>query len=124
VLWFRVGTQAPMPDVVAMLHVPNSTMHWTVNVNERMARLVVVAGGQPPAAAQGHDAELWWIGANGRPVALGVLPKHGRMQRALPAGMSMKGSGKLAVSLEPPGGSPTGQPTGPVILAMPVTVST
>lgn len=34
---------------------------------------------------------------------------------ATQAGESLSGIPALAVSLEPPGGSPTGQPTGPVL---------
>ena len=58
-----------------------------------------------------HDLELWALGAGEtRPRSLGVLPAAGRQVAvALPAGT------QLLVSLEPRGGSPTGQPTGPVL---------
>ncbi|WP_428490067.1 anti-sigma factor [Rhodopila sp.] len=58
-----------------------------------------------------HDLELWALGAGDtRPRSLGVLPAAGRqLAAALPAGT------QLLVSLEPRGGSPTGQPTGPVL---------
>ncbi len=64
-------------------------------------------------APTGHDYELWALpeGAT-RPVPLGVIP---------PGGLSVAAShvtlpgGKLLVSLEPKGGSPTGLPTGPVL---------
>jgi anti-sigma-K factor RskA len=58
-----------------------------------------------------HDLELWALGAGEtRPRSLGVLPASGtRMVAALPPGT------QLLVSLEPRGGSPTGQPTGPVL---------
>ncbi|WP_428539125.1 anti-sigma factor [Rhodopila sp.] len=58
-----------------------------------------------------HDLELWALGAGEtRPRSLGVLPASGRqLAVALPAGT------QLLVSLEPRGGSPTGQPTGPVL---------
>jgi anti-sigma-K factor RskA len=58
-----------------------------------------------------HDLELWALGAGEtRPRSLGVLPASGvRMVTALPQGT------QLLVSLEPRGGSPTGQPTGPVL---------
>jgi anti-sigma-K factor RskA len=66
----------------------------------------------------GHDAELWVIPAGGKPASLGVIavarphmlrPRADRV-RELVAGAT------LAISVEPIGGSPTGQPTGPVIL--------
>ncbi len=59
----------------------------------------------------GHDLELWALpeGAS-RPRSLGVLPAKGRVVTA-----SLQAGTQLMVSLEPRGGSPTGQPTGPVL---------
>jgi anti-sigma-K factor RskA len=63
----------------------------------------------------GKDLELWALpqGAT-RPISLGVLPPIGRHVRPnqLP-----RADTQLLVSLEPQGGSPTGQPTGPVLYA-------
>lgn len=63
--------------------------------------------------ATGKDLELWALRAGAtRPESLGVLPAAGRVVTAkLPPGT------QLLVSLEPRGGSPTGQPTGPVVSA-------
>ncbi|MCE4057639.1 anti-sigma factor [Pseudomonas sp. Au-Pse12] len=70
-------------------------------------------------AAIGLDRslELWAIPADGPPISLGVVPVGGKgkinlsqAQRAL-----LDTPIALAVSLEPHGGSPTGQPTGPVL---------
>ena len=60
-----------------------------------------------------RDLELWALAEGAtRPVSLGVLPAAGRRGtvRSLPAPHT-----QLLVSLEPQGGSPTGQPTGPVL---------
>ncbi|MBV4475243.1 anti-sigma factor [Pseudomonas botevensis] len=64
-----------------------------------------------------RSLEMWVIPQDGKPVSLGVIPpggdgeiKLGSAQKAL-IGESIT----LAVSLEPEGGSPTGQPTGPVL---------
>jgi anti-sigma-K factor RskA len=69
------------------------------------------------AVDPGHSLELWAIPADGKPISLGVIPAGGKgkvelneAQRAL-IGQPIA----LAVSLEPKGGSPTGQPTGPVL---------
>jgi anti-sigma-K factor RskA len=63
----------------------------------------------------GHDLELWILPPGGKaPAPLGVLPASGRTV-TLP-GMPPEGT-QLMVSLEPPGGSPTGAPTGPVLYA-------
>ena len=58
-----------------------------------------------------RDLELWALGAGEtRPRSLGVLPPAG-IQRVAP----LTPGTQLMVSLEPRGGSPTGQPTGPVL---------
>ncbi len=99
---------------VAVLAVPNSTLHWTVSLAPDRGQLAVRAGGQAPAAAARLDAELWIITDSG-PVSLGVIPKTGGVRRALPEGLPYATGATLAVSLEPSGGSPTGKPTGPVV---------
>jgi anti-sigma-K factor RskA len=58
-----------------------------------------------------RSLELWYVGAQG-PRPLGLVGA-GQSQVTLPAGTAP--DGVLAVSVEPPGGSPTGQPTGPVV---------
>src|SRR5262249_47771509 len=61
--------------------------------------------------------ELWLIPPGGKPLPLGVLPTDRPTRIAIPATFAdqARRDAGLAVSLEPPGGSPTGQPTGPVI---------
>jgi anti-sigma-K factor RskA len=65
----------------------------------------------------GHSLELWAIPANGKPISLGVIPAGGKGKVELSdAQKALIGKPiALAVSLEPKGGSPTGQPTGPVL---------
>jgi anti-sigma-K factor RskA len=63
------------------------------------------------AVPSDRDLELWELDAGEtRPRSLGVLPATGRQLAAA----LMPGT-QLLVSLEPRGGSPTGQPTGPVV---------
>lgn len=62
------------------------------------------------SAGAGQDYELWVIGADGVPSSLGLL-RDGRLERDAP----LQAGQVLAVSLEPAGGSTTGQPTGPVL---------
>jgi anti-sigma-K factor RskA len=61
--------------------------------------------------------ELWLIPADGRPRPLGLLRADRGVTIAIPPEFASQtvSNAVLAVSLEPPGGSPTGQPTGPVI---------
>jgi len=63
------------------------------------------------AVPSDRDLELWALAAGEtRPRSLGVLPAGGRQLVA-----SLSPGTQLLVSLEPRGGSPTGQPTGPVL---------
>ncbi len=66
-------------------------------------------------AAEGRSPELWLIPSGGKPIPLGVAAFESSVQMIPTASMIGVGAGTLAVSVEPKGGSPTGQPTGPVI---------
>ena len=60
---------------------------------------------------EGKDLELWALPqGETKPRSLGVLPASGRRVAA-----DLAPNTQLLVSLEPKGGSPTGQPTGPVL---------
>jgi anti-sigma-K factor RskA len=64
-----------------------------------------------------REPELWLIPADGKPRPLGMLRADRAVTIAIPPEFAAQtvSNAVLAVSLEPPGGSPTGQPTGPVI---------
>ncbi|TKT75013.1 anti-sigma factor [Aquamicrobium sp. LC103] len=66
---------------------------------------------------QGSDFELWVIEGAEPPVSLGVIPIGATVQ--LPVSPELRAriaaGALLAISLEPQGGSSTGQPTGPVV---------
>ena len=67
-------------------------------------------------AASGRALELWGIAEGENPVSIGVLPETATARLVLPAGLvTALDSLTLAVSDEPPGGSPTGLPTGNVL---------
>lgn len=76
---------------------------------------------QPVALAPGKSLELWAVPPNGAPRSLGLISANGStvLQRdKLPqALLDASRTAALAVSVEPPGGSPTGAPTGPVVFA-------
>ncbi|HEY6830976.1 MAG TPA: anti-sigma factor, partial [Pseudolabrys sp.] len=61
--------------------------------------------------------ELWLIPPDGRPRPVGLLRADQTVTLTLPPDLAAlaRDNAVLAVSLEPPGGSPTGAPTGPVI---------
>ena len=75
-------------------------------------------------AGQNQSYELWLLPAEGGPpVSLAVL---GSLEARFPVPSAqverLRAGGKLAVSVEPAGGSPTGAPTGPVILVGSITI--
>lgn len=64
----------------------------------------------------GRAQEVWLIAGEAAPVSLGLLDAEGRASIAVPADLqAMLPGAILAVSDEPPGGSPTGAPTGDVL---------
>lgn len=65
----------------------------------------------------GRALELWMLPTGRPPVSIGLVPATGIDRLALrsPVGVALQDIPALAVSVEPPGGSPTGAPTGPVI---------
>jgi anti-sigma-K factor RskA len=78
-------------------------------------RLIATPGSLRPDRGA---AELWVIPAGGKPLSLGVIPARNTSTHSPAPGSAaaMIPGATLAISDEPPGGSPTGQPTGPVIL--------
>lgn len=84
----------------------------------RRLKLNRVSGG----AAQGRDLQLWLIAGTDAPISLGVVPAKRVASLELPAGLAAKLAPQavIAVSDEPQGGSPTGQPTGAVLATAPL----
>lgn len=76
---------------------------------------IIHQGGQP---APGRDFELWLIAGDAAPVSLGVVPTGGSVDLPRPDGLAT--GVVFAISDEPEGGSPTGAPTGAVLVAEPL----
>ncbi|VVD71182.1 anti-sigma factor [Pandoraea fibrosis] len=102
--------------LVATIARQDGVAHWTATVDTRRASMVVVPADKPVIAA-GRATELWLIPPNAKPIPLGVFPADQPASMTLsPEILAQIGTNAvLAVSVEPPGGSPTGQPTGPVV---------
>ncbi|MBD8873718.1 anti-sigma factor [Rhodanobacter sp. DHB23] len=113
---------APPPTTAAVAYMAstikqdNGTTGWTATMDLQHARMVVVPAA-PATLAQGRAPELWLIPAGQKPIAVGMISRDQPTTLTLaPALLAQLGpTAALAVSVEPPGGSPTGQPTGPVI---------
>ena len=65
---------------------------------------------------EGRSLELWYVGAGQPPKSLGVIGAEAR-RLPLPEGAERGklADGLFAVSVEPPGGSPTGTASGPIV---------
>ncbi|WP_121115822.1 anti-sigma factor [Croceibacterium ferulae] len=68
-------------------------------------------------------AELWSIGSDNVPRPLGLLTAGTRGAIRIEGDMVLQPDETIAISIEPVGGSPTGQPTGEVIAAGPLVTS-
>lgn len=65
---------------------------------------------------EGTVRELWLIAGDKAPVSMGLLPDDAPARLPVAQDIATQLDGAiLAISVEPPGGSPTGAPTGPVI---------
>lgn len=106
----------PRSPLVAEMTGENTSMVLMARYEPGSGRLHLT-----PVAARGEaerSLELWMVpGGNDPAISLGVLPQTGEGAVVIPAEMRERmGEGMtLAVSLEPFGGSPSGQPTGAVL---------
>ena len=105
---------SPTP-LVAVLNGSENAAVLTVTVDAPSNRIIVAPSRLRVGA---HSAQLWAIPASGKPVSLGlVVTSRPAVLNLLSTNRAaLRPGASIAVSVEPTGGSPTGQPTGPVIL--------
>ncbi|WP_417209947.1 anti-sigma factor domain-containing protein [Antarctobacter sp.] len=106
------------PEFEAQIASADGTLRMNATITGAELVLARLEGGPRP----GRALELWLI-ADGAPapVSLGVLPEADSTRIALTPALAAQLTGAaLAVSDEPPGGSPTGAPTGEVLAAAPL----
>lgn len=74
----------------------------------------------PSVHVAGRSLELWALPRSGRPRSLGIVSgERATLKLVAAADQALGDVPTLAVSLEPRGGSPTGQPTGPILYTGP-----
>ncbi len=114
------GPQQPFGSYVAVLQGDDKSPQFVASIDLAQGKIDLVRLGQKPKADK--DYELWALGGGRKkPVSLGVIDlRNGGSKVRLEA--ELDGEGRtgvaetvFAISLEPLGGSPTGQPTGPVL---------
>jgi len=116
--WFVVtsGTMTPpVPEYQARIAAEDSSLIFAAAFDEDTNTLQLQR--QSGAAAAGRSLEFWLIADGDAPVSVMVWPASGDSEAiVLPTELSDKLPGSvLAISDEPEGGSPTGQPTGAVL---------
>jgi anti-sigma-K factor RskA len=116
VLVLTQGPAVPGESLVVVLAGTDErpAMIATTTRNGEVLTLKAVTGATP---GPGRAFELWALPQGAAPRSLGVIPT-GSVARVMlgPEGAALLARvPALAVSLEPRGGSPTGQPTGPVV---------
>jgi anti-sigma-K factor RskA len=84
---------------------------------ERNGRWLDVRALGPIALPAGRSLELWALPQQGGPRSLGLVAPRGttRLELRTEADAALTSVPAMAISIEPPGGSPTGAPTGPVV---------
>jgi anti-sigma-K factor RskA len=107
----------PTPQTLAVLGRDSAHPWWRIERSGGPAALTIRVVGTIDALPD-RAYELWALPKGGAPVSLGLLPAGGSAARTLSSAQraALAAADKVAVSVEPPGGSPTGSPTGPVII--------
>ena len=138
-LWRRLGILPALGGALAAALIALAVSLWVTPAPLLVARiaaaddsLIVAAAWQPDsgtlrldrragAALPGRALELWLIAGTAPPVSLGLLQDAALTEIVLPAeAIALLPGATLALSDEPPGGSPTGQPTGAVLALGPL----
>ena len=103
---------------VAVFAGQDAQVLWVIsaNMDTGVLRTETVNGADLEA---GRSFELWLLPADGRPpISLGLLSNDpGSFESQISSNLlaTLSDAHTLAISIEPEGGSPTGQPTGPVV---------
>ena len=109
------GSVAHNPSYVAALKDSKGNTMLMIYAGRKAGEMwVKFMGDSMPADA---SLELWGLDMNGNPKSLGLVKAMGKNMIKLPdiADKSLHDYKRLAVSMEPTGGSTSGKPTGPVM---------
>ena len=116
--WLAVALlPAPTAERMAVFADQNAEALWVISADLDQG-LIQTEAVNAPALASNTSYELWVLPAEGPPLSLGLLPViAGSVETQISEQLvaALAGAGRLAISVEPVGGSPTGLPTGPVI---------
>lgn len=125
VAWLLPVTAVPTPPPAPVAIAPHLLVAALAPTADSPKKAIVALLDRDTAALRlsdaievpsGRAAQLWRIPANGKPVSLGVVGLDAGRALSVTRSHLPRPGDQLAISVEPAGGSPTGQPTGPVIL--------
>lgn len=106
--------QAVREERMAVLQTPEAHAAVLVRADSRGA-LRARALEDLASTARDHAFELWALRPGVPPQSLGLVAAAGAT--ALAGKGVLSGVDQLAITLEPPGGSPSGKPTGPIVMS-------
>lgn len=114
--------RTPEMTYVALITDTHAKPAWIVSARNAQLTIKSLA---PHTLAANQSLQLWLLPAGGKPVSLGLVPLAVSKTAVLPTqvGAQFAHAQAMAISLEPAGGSPTGQPTGPVLYQGPLVAS-
>jgi len=122
-LGVQLSRQEPPPPVqIAQLtgegQLPVVTAHLSKD-----GRTLELHASRPVIAGPSQSYELWLLTPGGKVLSVAVLGSlDARFEVPESQRQRLREGGRLAVSVEPAGGSPTGRATGPVILVGPISI--
>lgn len=122
--FFGLGASAVAAGLAAFLVLRPAPPLMTVLLTDRDQSAFLVEAGRdgislaalnPRGIPEGRSAQLWALpqGATA-PTSLGLIPTAGRFTVS-PGTIRPEPGMLIEITLEPPGGSPTGRPTGPIL---------
>lgn len=109
---FLVFRPNPPPPLMTVLLTSQDQSAYLVEAERGQIRLAAV---NPRGVQAGRVMELWALpqGATA-PTSLGIVPEGGRFS-VTPRNIRPEPGMLIEITLEPPGGSPIGRPTGPIL---------
>jgi anti-sigma-K factor RskA len=109
---FLVVRPVPQPPLMTVLLTQQDQPAWLVEADGGALRLAAL---NPQPLPPDRVMQLWALpqGASA-PTSLGLIPAAGRLT-VTPSTIRPEPGMLIEITLEPPGGSPTGRPTGPIL---------
>lgn len=111
--WY--ATREPELSPLVVLNDAQQKGQWLVSADSQRQQLSI-SPLRPAALTTNNSLQLWLIPAGKTPLSLGLVNSQAPTQVRLNK-LTLAADAVIAISLEPKGGSPTGQPTGPVLFS-------